>query len=385
MDKRHLLSDQDDIPAQQCQGVSSAGPVDPNQPEAGGATAPPVDMMDTVPGYEGTGAGGNDLPYQGPPQTPGPRSPGPPASNWQIPSINEVMAQEAFIEYAASKCCYSSNPAKEMVFTDLQAHNTYRYRLETFTESRCTEWASEPYTGQIVDGYMGVAPGPWDIAVSIPALFQDEKKEVRVPHTSSVKGCHSCMTLGRNPCEKCVTSGMMQCWVCKGSGRRMSDDRCRHCNGIGRVRCTTCSGAGSKTCNTCQGRGQLLCFIKLVVKWKNNMFENVVDKHSGLSMDRISAVTGEMMFSDMHPVVYPVVGFPDNAINQLAERSVREHQARFFSSCRVLQQRQTIELIPITRVHYSWKDKTHIYFVYGAEHKVYTDDYPAKCCCCSLL
>ncbi|XP_064160489.1 ssu-2 homolog, tandem duplicate 2 [Anguilla rostrata] len=385
MDRRHLLSDQDENPAPQYQSVPSSGPVDPNQPEAGGATAPPADLMDKVPGYEGIGIGGYDLPYQGPPQAPGPGSPGPPVGDWRIPSISEEVAKEAFLEYAASKCCYSKGPAKEMVFTDLQAHNTYRYRLETFTESRSTKWASEPYTGQIVDGYMGVPPGPWDIAVSFPTLFQDNKKEVRVPHTSSVKGCHSCMSLGRNPCRKCVTSGMMQCWVCNGSGRRFSDDRCSHCNGLGRVRCTSCAGVGSSTCGTCQGKGQLLCFIKLVVKWKNNVFEGVIDRQSGLPMDRISSVTGETMFTDMSPVVYPVTGFPDNAINQSADRAVKEHQAQYFSSCRILQQRQTIELIHVTRVHYSWKEKTHIYFVYGAEHKVYTDDYPAKCCCCSIL
>ncbi len=43
-----------------------------------------------------------------------------------IPAITEELAQEAFIKYASSKCCYSSKPAKQMVFTDLQSLNTYR-------------------------------------------------------------------------------------------------------------------------------------------------------------------------------------------------------------------------------------------------------------------
>ncbi|KAI1900007.1 hypothetical protein AGOR_G00067780 [Albula goreensis] len=353
---------------------------------AGGATAPPADLMDTVPGYEGMGTGGKDLPppYHGLPEPQVP-TPNQPNRDWQIPSISEEVAQEAFMEYASSKCCYSKKPAKEMYFTDLQSHNTYRYRLETFTESRSTEWASEPYRGQVVDGYMGVAPGPWDIAVSSPAMFQNNRKEVPIPHTSSVKGCHACLGLGRSACPKCVTSGMMQCWVCRGAGRRVSDDRCSHCNGIGRVRCTSCSGAGSETCKTCQGKGKLLCFIKLIVKWKNNVHESVVDKQSGLPTEHISKVTGEIVFSDMQYLVYPVVGFPDNAINQASARAVREHQVQFSSTCRILQQKQTIELIPVTRVHYSWKGKTHIYFVYGAEHRVFTEGYPAKCCCCLLL
>ncbi|XP_036387316.1 ssu-2 homolog, tandem duplicate 2 isoform X1 [Megalops cyprinoides] len=390
MDRQHLLSDQDDPSAssastQQYPVVAGADAMGSSQPMDSGATAPPADLMDRVPGYEGMGSGGNDLPppYPEPPQPEGPK-PMSPNREWQIPSISEELAMEALLEYVSSKCCYSKKPVQEMIFSDLQSHNTFRYSLETFTESRSTEWASVPYTGQVVDGHMGAAPGPWDIAVPVPAIFQDNTKQVQIPYTSSVKGCHSCLTLGRSPCRRCVTSGMMQCSMCNGVGR-LSDSRCMSCNGAGRLRCTFCSGRGSTTCKTCKGKGQLLCFIKLTVKWKNNLFQFVVDKQSGLPVDHLSQVTGETLFSDMQPLVYPVVNFPDNAINQVSEKAVRQHQAKFFSTCRILQQRQTIELIPITRVHYTWKEKTHIYFVYGAEHRVYTNDYPAKCCCCNIL
>lgn len=44
----------------------------------------------------------------------------------RIPSISEELAKEALIEYVASRCCYSSKPAKEMVFSDLHSLNTYR-------------------------------------------------------------------------------------------------------------------------------------------------------------------------------------------------------------------------------------------------------------------
>lgn len=43
-----------------------------------------------------------------------------------IPAVSEDAAKEALIQYAASKCCYSSAPAKEMVFRNLQPFNTYR-------------------------------------------------------------------------------------------------------------------------------------------------------------------------------------------------------------------------------------------------------------------
>ncbi|KPP59292.1 hypothetical protein Z043_122799 [Scleropages formosus] len=438
--------------------------------------------------------------------------------------MSKDAAHAAFKEYVSGKCCYGSGPADEGVITNMEALNTYRYRLETFTESRSTEWNHEPFNGQPIDAYMQPAPGPWAIPVQPPSVFQDSTQVVKVPYTSSVKDCHDCQGKGKTPCKNCSGAGnqfcvvsnpktdscsdckgegvnlcdtckgkrqllvfinlkvqcdqdeatggttpnqqhpavaaagaddpnkgegdmasappaelmdvvpgyegigsaghsqtvdgflgvapgpwdlnvpvpalfqngsekvripytssvKMQCSVCNGSGRNLND-RCTRCSGAGRVRCTICSGVGSLTCKTCKGKGQLLCYIKLTVKWKNNLYECVVDKQSGFPIDKISKVTGETMFTDMNARVYPVVGFPDDAINRASVQAVREHQAQFASTSRILQQRQTIELIPITRVHYSWRNKTYIYFVFGAEHKVHTDDYPAKCCCCSIL
>lgn len=46
-------------------------------------------------------------------------------------------------------------------------------------------------------------------------------------------------------------------------------------------------------------------------------------------------------------------------------------------------QRQTVELIPVTKVQYKWKGDSHVYYVYGNENKV-SADYPATCCCVIL-
>uniref|UniRef100_A0A8C2BRG4 Uncharacterized protein n=1 Tax=Cyprinus carpio TaxID=7962 RepID=A0A8C2BRG4_CYPCA len=337
-------SDQDEAhPGPSCPAGSYA---DPNTVAKDGATAPPADMMPVVPGYESLG------PYVIPPSDFGPTQPQAPSRaperRFDIPAITEELAQEAFIKYASSKCCYSSKPAKEMVFTDLQSLNTYRYRLETFTESRTTEWDSEPYNGE------------------------------------KPSGCHSCLNLGRSACRRCVNSGRTQCAYCGGMGRTGSN-RCSPCHGSGMTRCHSCGGVGSITCTTCKGQGKLLCFIKLKITWKNNVYVAVIDKGSGFPVELLDRISGEKLLTDMAPMVYPVVSFPDSSVNAESESAVREHQAQFATTCRILQQRQTIELIPITRVHYVWNEKTHIYFVYGTEHKVYTKDYPVKCCCCSIL
>lgn len=44
--------------------------------------------------------------------------------------------------------------------------------------------------GQPIDGpHNGPAPGPWDIIAQPPTLFQNQKTEIEVPHTASVKVC----------------------------------------------------------------------------------------------------------------------------------------------------------------------------------------------------
>ncbi|KAG8002594.1 Protein SSUH2-like protein [Nibea albiflora] len=333
-------------------------------PAAGspGPSAPPASMFDSMPGYEGTlaGGGGGFLPppmpaYPVPQPEPGPEQP-----HWNIPSISEETAREAFVLFASSKCCYSSAPAKDGVITGMDAFNTYRYRLETFTESRLTEWSHEPYNGQPVDAFSQSPPGPWDIPAQAPSFFMDGKQTIKVPYTSSMKKV---------------------CWVCNGSGYRHGDDRCHHCSGRGRENCNHCHGQGSSLCPTCRGKQQLLVYINLTVKWTNNIDNYVVEQLSGLQVDNLSKVSGKELFRDSQYMVYPVVGFPDPAVVQAAQRLVNEHQGKYSQTSRILQQRQTIELIPVTKVTYSWKGNSHIYFVYGNEFKVSADNYPATCCC----
>ncbi|XP_060913075.1 protein SSUH2 homolog isoform X1 [Labrus mixtus] len=348
-----------------------------------GPSAPPASMFDSVPGYEGTvaGGGGGFLPppmpaYPVPQPEPGPHQP-----HWNIPSISEDTARDAFVLFASSKCCYSAAPAKDGVITSMDAFNTYRYRLETFTESRSTEWKQDPYHGQPVDAFAQPPPGPWDIPAKSPTFFVDDKQVIKVPNTSSLKGCHACVGMGRKPCKDCVGAGNKVCWVCNGSGFRHGDDRCDRCSGRGRENCSHCHGQGSKQCDTCHGKQQLLVYINVTVKWTNNTDNYVVEQSSGLQLDNLSNVSGKELFKDTQYMVYPVTGLPDVTVVNAAQRLVREHQNKFCQNSRILQQRQTIELIPVTKVTYSWKGKSHVYFVYGNEFRVSADNYPATCCC----
>ncbi|XP_062402390.1 protein SSUH2 homolog isoform X1 [Sardina pilchardus] len=349
-------------------------------PPSPNPTAPPA--YGNVPGYEGFmggGAGGYI-----PPPAPLHPVPTPDAQpeqiDWTIPSITEEAAQAAFLEFAGNNCCWSKAPAKDGVITKMEAFNTYRYRLETFTESRITEWQTEAFTGQTVDVGLQPAPPPWSIQVQTPALFKDHEENIKVPNTSSVKGCHICQETGKTRCDTCSGSGKKHCHRCDGSGKRFQED-CEDCNGTGREHCTDCSGDGLHNCETCDGRRQVLMFINLKVTWKNNLEDYLAQQSSGMQIENLTSVSGKKLFHDTQYMVYPVFGFPDPNLSQASERMVREHQSKFSQSARIHQQQHAIELIPITKVSYKWKGDTHFFYVFGNESKVSADDYPATCCC----
>uniref|UniRef100_A0A4W3KL14 Protein SSUH2 homolog n=1 Tax=Callorhinchus milii TaxID=7868 RepID=A0A4W3KL14_CALMI len=391
MDSQPLLSD-----AKEVYGISDPQilPFPSNAATASGTqcedgpTAPPADMLDEVAGYEGTIAGGGEERYLPPPvvmpedatrDLPAPRQ------DWRIPSISEDTAREAFIQFATTKWCYSTHPAKEMVFVDLKPFNTYRYSLESFTESRSTEWTTEPYHGQFVDSYLcGVPPPPWNIIVERPPMFQKNCEKVPVPHTSSVKGCHTCLTLGRCPCRKCTATGKVRCWICSGRGYRLEDSQCSGCLGTGFQRCRSCSGQRTLPCGTCKQKGQLLVFIQLTVTWGTHVYQQVADQQCPLPSVLYEKVTGQLVFDDEQWKVKPILGFPEPQINQASQTAIENHQIQIAGISRIIRQRQKIEHIPVTLVDYKWKEKDFSYFVYGVENKVYAPDYPAKCCCTIL-
>lgn len=349
-------------------------------------SAPPAGFFDTVPGYEGTLAGGGGILPPPMPSAPRPVVDNLPVqTNWNITCVTEEDAREAFMSYASSKCCYNTAPVRDGVIINLEPFNTYRYRLETFVESRATEWSHEPYAGQPVDAFIQPAPAPWAIAAQASAFFKDQTQNIRVPYTSSVKNCHTCMGMGKMPCKDCAGSGNKVCWVCNGSGLRHGINRCTHCSGRGRENCSWCRGNGSHECNTCQGKRQLFVFITLKIQWTTYKDVYVVEQFSGLKSENLNKVSGRTMFTDSQYMLYPVMDFPNPSLSQASERLIQEHQSKYFQTARVLQQHHIIELIPVTRVSYVWKGKSHIYFVFGNDNTVHTDSYPATCCCCSVM
>ncbi|MBN3306203.1 SSUH2 protein, partial [Amia calva] len=297
----------------------------------------------------------------------------------RVPTVSEEIAREALLQFVDKKWTYRSKPARDLVFKDLKPFTVYRYRLETFAESRASAWEFEPYTDQFLDGpQYGISPPPWDVVVEVPPTYTDSKVKVKVPHSSFVRPCHRCHGRGRVRCTHCTGSGKTRCTFCHGSGRHQNN-RCTSCHGSGRKRCTFCSGRGHKTCPSCNGKKNLMHFIQLTVTWKNHVFEYVPDRIPDFPVKKFEKVAGDPFFVDESILVYPIVGFPDEEICEASKRGNQEHLSTFSSVNRILQQRQTIELIPLTHAFYDYKGQDYNYFVYGMDNKVYAPKYPSSC------
>ncbi|XP_032067703.1 protein SSUH2 homolog isoform X2 [Thamnophis elegans] len=279
----------------------------------------------------------------------------------RFPRMTDDMARSALLSFVNSKCCYGNRAAGELLIQELKPQTFYRYRLKTFNETRVCEWTFEPYTNASVDGPQnGVSPRPWDIKVQVPQMFQEDTKKFRVPHSSLLKECHKCHGRGRYKCSGCHGEGRMRCITCNGA-RKAKGKHLKY-----QKRCQMCSGTGRKR--------------------KNNVYEFISEHQLSFPRDLLSKAMGENVLKDENTLVYPLVDFPNAEISLASQRAIAEHHGPLTSTSRILRQRQTIELIPVTEVHYRYAAKSYIYYIYGTENKVYALDYPQRYCCgCTII
>ncbi|KAJ8359002.1 hypothetical protein SKAU_G00155270, partial [Synaphobranchus kaupii] len=261
---------------------------------------PPPGWLDNVTGYDqnhGDDDGTNKLYPPPPAYVPIPEHDRNSAvPNVSVPVVSEDLARQALMQFVGKKWTHSSKPARGMIFKDMKPFTVYRYRLETYTESRSSAWDCEPYTNQFVDGpHYGMSPPPWDVPVEVPPMYTDVSLKVRVPHSSFVKECHQCDGKGKVRCRNCHGKGKRRCMSCSGNGRKKKK-RCSSCSGSGRKRCSSCSGKGLKTCKSCLGHQNLLHFIQLSVTWKNHVFEFIPDRYPEFPIKKFEKVSGDAFF-----------------------------------------------------------------------------------------
>ncbi|KAB0400094.1 hypothetical protein E2I00_002480, partial [Balaenoptera physalus] len=240
----------------------------------------------------------------------------------RVPVVTEEVAREALLSFVDSKCCYGSAAAGDLVILELKQQALRRYRLETFSESRISEWTFQPFTNHSVDGpQRGTSPRLWDIKVQVPPMFQEDTRKFQVPHSSLVKikesvhsqECHKCHGHGRYKCSSCHGAGTMQHMLREGE-----QDLC-HLQG--REETAALPPAGHRV---------------------NSLFEFVSEHQLDCPGELLAKARGETLFKDENTM------------------------------------RQTIELIPLTEVRYWYQGKTYVYYIYGTDHKVYVVDYPER-------
>ncbi|XP_001199642.2 protein SSUH2 homolog [Strongylocentrotus purpuratus] len=354
------------------------------------------DKMDKVTGYDDV-MGANFLP---PPPPTYEEATKPPThqTDGVLPMISDAEAREVLLSHVAEHCCWGKRAAEGLTFTKIEHSAAFHYTLETFSENRTTKWVHTPYVGQPIDGPQnGPAPLPWSIPADFPALFMNNTRKIEVPHTASVKPCHNCRASGYVRCPRCCGRGTVRCRRCGGDGRRnvrrynsntkrhyYKSITCGSCGGDGRRQCFRCTGYGKITCPVCDGRTQLKCYIQLTVEWINHVEDNIVER-TNLPDELIRDVTGNIVFEEEQPKVWPITHFPDNAINQASQQIVKRHEDSFKSE-RLHKQRHKVRIIPVAEAKCLYNDKPFVFFVYGFERKVYAPEYPMQCCWgCSVL
>ncbi|GIX66552.1 protein SSUH2 [Caerostris extrusa] len=122
--------------------------------------------------------------------------------------LTDEELREACYQFVSENCCYGKRFIRDTQLPEINNGCTFHYQLETFGEKRESVERHEPFTGQYVDGPQnGPPPGPWDIPITIPEMFQDCQIKTEIPHTAYVKECGRCVGNCRVRCDSCYGRG----------------------------------------------------------------------------------------------------------------------------------------------------------------------------------
>ncbi|CBY34333.1 unnamed protein product [Oikopleura dioica] len=302
----------------------------------------------------------------------------PDASQWEEKlHMDENLAIQCLEDYIDENCCWGKGPLKKMKVISVEPSMAFKYRLTSLTEKRNTEWAHEPYHwGSFVDGpENGPQPDPWSIEIPRPVLKKPEdetsedkvewegngKEKRKIPHTEHVKIC----------------------WHCHGRGRV----RCTHCHGSGesgvgdnKRRCGICHGSGRKRCHTCHGTGRLKHFLMLIVKFETEK-DHFIHEETDLPDEEIMKATGTCLFQESNVAVGWIQNFRVASVNDNSAKLVHEHRTKW-PDRRVWSQAHQLDSVPVYEIRYKKNEKEGRYWIMGNNELIWSEDYPAQCCCC---
>ncbi|KAI4563828.1 hypothetical protein MJG53_016402 [Ovis ammon polii x Ovis aries] len=326
--------------------------------EADSPLAPPAELLETLPSCDWVLQGDRHQIFFPPSETAGRPQEQRCWSSFlehRVPVVTEEVAREALLSFVNSKCCYGSAAAGDLVILELKQQNLCRYRLETFSESRISEWTFQPFTSKC-----STCSGRGNKTC---ATCKGEKKLLHFIQL---------VIAWKNSLFEFVSEHQLDFpgeLLAKARGETLFKDENTTCCMVERHEGAEVLGWGVVlgASGRCDNRRQGVQQRKQQDRGRKE--QQRAEGLGTVNRPEQGAVTQQ---------VYPIVDFPLREISLASRRGISEHSAALASRARVLQQRQTLELIPLTEVRYWYRGKTDAYYIYGTDHQVYVVDYPER-------
>lgn len=313
--------------------------------------------------------------------------------------LDEVEIRELLIDHVGHRCCWGSRPARTWKIHAVEDCNVYVGTLETFIEERETITETEPYSGGNIEGKDKKPElGIWelDLRSEFPVLFIPQKESrTRVPHSENIDNCPGCHGRGSVFCPTCnedqdprfyKEGQMSECPSCYGRGliahKDGSDTICQNCKGNGKIPCATCESRGLIKCQTCQGGGSLLSHKVAIVRWKTLSTRKVNATSGAASVpdDVFHRAKGVQLCNNQAYQCTPAYFADSYFLNKFSSEVIAE-RAPVPPTARVICERHTISVVPVTRVTMTHRNSSFSFYIIGCSREVHLrDDYPSRFC-----
>ncbi|GLT37555.1 hypothetical protein SLA2020_118660 [Shorea laevis] len=321
------------------------------------------------------------------------------SNEFQRQILDEVEIRELLIDHVGHRCCWGSRPARTWKIHTVEDCNVYVGTLETFIEEREVIKETEPYLGGSIDRNSNRPElGIWelDLRSQFPILFVPHKEiHVKVPHSETVEKCSGCAGRGDIVCASCNAdqepgfykeNQMSECPICHGRGliahRDGSDTICKRCDGKGKIPCATCGSRGLIKCETCNGSGSLLTRKVAIVRWKTFSTRKVSATSGAASVpDEVYHRAKGVQLCNTQAYLCTPAFFADSYFLNKFSSEVIAERASVPTTARVICERHTISVVPVTRVTMSHRGRSFSFYIIGFSREVYLKDYyPARFC-----
>ncbi|KAI9153808.1 hypothetical protein LWI28_016835 [Acer negundo] len=318
---------------------------------------------------------------------------------FQGQTLDEVEIRELLIDHVGHRCCWGSRPARTWKIHAVEDCNVYVGTLETFTEERQIISETEPYLGGNVDKKdNGPELGIWelDLRSKFPVLFvPNEETRIKIPRSETLDKCSGCGGRGEVVCLTCNANlepgfykenQMTDCPNCHGRGliahRDGSDTICAKCNGKGKIPCATCGSRGLIKCEKCDASGSLLTRNVAIVKWKTLSTRKVSATAGAASVpdEVFHRAKGVQLCNTQAYQCSPAYFADSYFLNKFSSEVIAE-RAPVPPSARVICERHSISVVPVTRVTMVHRSRSFSFYIIGYSREVYLKDYyPSRFC-----